>query len=617
MTIATGLADLGIRLRDYREGSSYKTLCPWCSHTRRNKSDPCLSVTIGPAQTHKGPLEAGAAVYGCHNCGEGGIVFEDQRRARHDAPRRTPKPAPRKPTFHADPATLTDAACAWWSKRGISRATLERNRITLTRHWMPKAQKEVSVWAFPYLRDGEVVNVKYRGPDKDFLQEKDAEKVFFGLDDLDSDAREIIIVEGEPDKLALNEAGLWNVLSVPDGAPKEARPEGTKIDPEDDAKFEYVWNCRAYLDRAERVILAVDADKPGQALEAELARRIGKEKCLRVVWPTLNDVERKDANEVLVEDGPEVLRECIERAQPYPIRSLFDVGQFESDVVALYAGQRKRGMPTGWANVDPLYTVRTGEWTVVTGYPGSGKSEWVDALCLNLAVRYGWTFALCSFENPPDEHIAKLAQKYVGRPFYDGADRRRMSQTELGHALDWLRSRFFFIRADDESPNIDWLLEKARAAVMRYGIKGLVIDPYNELEHKRPNGMSETEYVSETISKVRRFCAAHDVHCWFVAHPTKPMRIDGRYPIPSLYDISGGAHWHNKADAGIVIHRDWDSDRKRYSNVAQVHVRKVRFRIVGRPGQTELDYDPASGRYRDPTASEISNEGADLLGEGG
>ena len=171
-------------------------------------------------------------------------------------------------------------------------------------------------------------------------------------------------------------------------------------------------------------------------------------------------------------------------------------------------------------------------------------------------------------------------------------------QPDLRRALAWINERFFFIRADDESPTIDWVLEKARAAVMRYGVNGLVLDPYNEFEHRRPRGVNETEYISDLLGKVKRFGAAHGVHCWFVAHPAKPERMDDQNREPSLMAISGSAHWGNKADFGISVHRKWNSDGTR-SNVSQVHVKKARFRHLGQPGVAELHFNAATGRYED------------------
>src|SRR5262249_33728155 len=152
---------------------------------------------------------------------------------------------------------------------------------------------------------------------------------------------------------------------------------------------------------------------------------------------------------------------------------------------ALFNGQRKPKFSVGWPSIDKLFKIREGELSVVTGFPQSGKSEFIDAMAVNLARQHNWHFALCSFENPVDEHIAKVVEKSVGRPFWPGPP-ERMPETDPDLALDWLNDRFYFIRAEDEAPTIDWILERAAAAVMRYGVRGLVIDPYNEIEHKRP-----------------------------------------------------------------------------------------------------------------------------------
>jgi twinkle protein len=225
-------------------------------------------------------------------------------------------------------------------------------------------------------------------------------------------------------------------------------------------------------------------------------------------------------------------------------------------------------------------TIRPGELSVVTGVPGSGKSEFIDALAINLAQSHGWRFAMCSFENPPAEHIAKLAEKYSGLPFWDGPS-RRMSEMELLRAMEWIGNQFHLIRFDDEAPTIEAILERARAAVLRHGIRGVVIDPYNEIEHRRPPNMTETEYVSQLLGKVRRFAQHHGVHVWFVAHPAKmPRDSSGSRPVPTLYDISGSANWVNKADIGVVIHRNTDKD----PTLTEVQVRKVRFKSVGKIG---------------------------------
>jgi twinkle protein len=157
--------------------------------------------------------------------------------------------------------------------------------------------------------------------------------------------------------------------------------------------------------------------------------------------------------------GTQVLRECIERAEPYPIAGLYCVLDYAEETFALYRDGRKRGHSTGWPSLDEFMTIAEGRLSVVTGIPNHGKSEFVDALMINLAVSEGWRFALCSFENPPAMHISKLAEKYLGLPFWDGPT-RRMTEAELQSATDWANEHFCLIRFDDEAPTVEAILEK-------------------------------------------------------------------------------------------------------------------------------------------------------------
>ncbi|MFQ5443313.1 MAG: toprim domain-containing protein [Nitrospinales bacterium] len=134
---------------------------------------------------------------------------------------------------------------------------------------------------------------------------KGAEKVLYGLDDLNAEMT--VIVEGEMDKLALEVAEVPNAVSVPDGAPAA----GTK---NYSSKFDFLETCKTALDSVKRFVIAVDSDGPGKVLEQELARRLGYGRCFRVVWPEGS----KDANAVLLRHGAEVLGDCIDEAQPFP-----------------------------------------------------------------------------------------------------------------------------------------------------------------------------------------------------------------------------------------------------------------------------------------------------------
>lgn len=266
----------------------------------------------------------------------------------------------------------------------------------------------------------------------------------------------------------------------------------------------------------------------------------------------------------------------------------------------LWSTGMKRGDLTGWGCVDELYTVEPGQVTVLTGWPGSGKSEWLDAMLLHLA-QGGWSFAMFSPENRPTEvHVAKLIEKFVGKPFGRGPT-ERMTFEESQAAADTLGDVFGFLHPRQvETPTMFDILTLAAeffdSRVDQDAKRGLVIDPWNELDHMRPAALSETEYVSQTLSVVRNWARESRCHVWIVAHPAKQRREDGKLPIPRPDMISGSMHWWNKADNCITVVRNYDDP----SALIEVHVQKVRFKHIGRIGMAALRYDRTTGRYHEP-----------------
>ncbi|XP_021759280.1 twinkle homolog protein, chloroplastic/mitochondrial-like [Chenopodium quinoa] len=492
---------------------------------------------------------------------------------------------------------LCNELLAYFAERMITAETLRRNYV------MQKTFGNQIVIAFTYRRNGVLTSCKYRDVTKKFWQEADTEKIFYGLDDI-KNASDIIIVEGEIDKLAMEEAGLHNCVSVPDGAPPKVSDKGVPS-PDKDTKYQYLWNCKEYFEKASRIILATDGDPPGQALSEELARRFGRERCWRVKWPKKNDFDYyKDANEVLMYLGPEKLKETINNAEIYPIQGLFSFRDYFHEIDAYYdmALGDELGVSTGWRCLDEYYNVVPGELTIVTGVPNSGKSEWIDALLCNLNESVGWKFALCSMENKVREHARKLLEKHIKKPFFDvryAESFERMSREDLEQGKKWLDNTFQLIRCENDSlPNIKWVLDLAKAAVLRHGVRGLVIDPYNELDHQRLSSMTETEYVSQMLTMVKRFAQHHSCHVWFVAHPRQLHNWIGN--APNLYDISGSAHFINKCDNGIVVHRNRDPEAGPIDRV-QICVRKVRNKVAGTIGDTYLTYKRITGEFVEPS----------------
>lgn len=324
-------------------------------------------------------------------------------------------------------------------------------------------------------------------------------------------------------------------------------------------------------------------------------------------------------------NDPEVLRILAQESDAVRAKDL----QLNTEIVAKSALDLRKqieslwdaGLPpgerTGWPSVDKHYTVAPGQLTVVTGWPGSGKSEWVDALVLNLCVA-GWRFAVFSPENmPPEIHAVKFLEKYSGKPFGDGPT-ERMSKDEAIKAAKSIEEWIGFLLPIDATDRLTFGVEEILAAAEArfraidawhdtYCKKGLVIDPWNELEHLRPKQMMETEYISLTLTKVRGWARKHRIHVWIVAHPQKLKREEGKLPIPTPDSISGSQNWWNKADCAITIWRDLAQG----DSTVKIYVQKVRFKHIGRSGVVDLEYDKVTGQYKDAYISVVSTPNFD------
>jgi twinkle protein len=470
----------------------------------------------------------------------------------------------------------------WLFKRGISKNTADKMKLFSSEKYFSKLGKSADAIGFPYFRDGALVAAKYRSfPEKDFTQDSGGAHDFFGID-LVVKGEPLVIVEGEIDCLTLMECGIANVVSVPSGAP--IKVADGKVLPSEDKRFAYVWNAREILDAAPYVILATDQDTAGQALAEELARRIGKEKC------RLAKFAKKDLNEVHLDDPSQTLgrvQEVLDGATAYPISGISDASAFYDRLNDLYTKGTGKGFSTGYSSVDEIYTVAPAQLTVVTGYPSSGKSNFIDQIMVNLARRHDWKFAVCSFENQPEIHISRLMEIYTQKRFFEGRD--RMQESEKEEAFKFVKDHFLFIDTNGEEPStLDSILERARAAVKRMGVRGLIIDPYNYIELPRSEG-TETAAISDMLTRVQKFCKSYDVHTWFIAHPSKITRQGVDQPRPDGMSIAGSMAWWAKTDCGLTVHRK--------DNHVEIAVWKCRYRWVGTQGETTMLYNKTAGTY--------------------
>lgn len=440
--------------------------------------------------------------------------------------------------------------------------------------------------AVPYLEYGKPVNHKYRATSDKSLQAMDdgAPLTLWNHDcllDQSLNDQPLIITEGEWDALAILSVGKHRVVSVPNGAPARQSDDAALVEGK---RYAWFWRCEALLSKVQRVIIATDDDEPGRALAADLCRLFGPERCMFVTYPA----GMKDANDVLLGSGADTLVRMLDSAKPYPIKGLFRLSDFPD------FGELPT-MPLGIAGLGEMLPVVPSALTVVTGYPGHGKTSLTMRVVANM-IEQGAPVCMGSFETLPKPILQRRLRAQLLR--CQESALHNMPRDALASA-DALIERNLSIVAqmvgEDDEMDLDFFLERARISVLRDGARMILLDPWNEVEHKRRPDESETEYTSRALRAIKQFMREYQVAFWVIAHPAKPGPNVSRKHPPGLLDISGSAHWANKPDYGVVSHRP---DKE--SNRAVIQVTKVRMGYPGREGKVELEYDWHTASYRVP-----------------
>ena len=531
-------------------------ICPVCSHDRKPKNQKAKCASYD--------WERGLGT--CHNCNTSFQLHTYQRKGASEKEYVRPVVIadPEKPEF------LSDKVIEWFKTRGISTQTLIDLNVDEGSEWMPQTGKTENTIQFNYFMGDQLINVKYRDGRKNFKLYKGAEKVFYNINSIVG-YDNCVITEGEMDVLALHEAGIKNAISVPNGATLNSN------------NLDYLDNCIDYFEDKEKIILAVDSDEAGQALQSELVRRLGAEVCYLVSFD-----DCKDANEYLQKHGKEKLAERIAGARPVPLENVTTFRDIEDEVTDFVRNGFKKGYQVGLSNFDNIFSTYTGQFITVTGIPSSGKSDFVDQMVVGYNRNYSWKTAFASPENAPTYlHAHKLMRKtWEGMPTTSDIHGDKWNQV-----ADHINDNYFFI--DMERYTLESVLRKGAELVKRKGIKCLVIDPFNKVRDVDCKTEDVNRYTMEYLTKIETFAKKYDVLVFVVAHPTKMYKDkDGKMEEPTMYNIKGGGEWYDASYHGILVHRDYEA------KTVKAKVLKVKFQNLGENGaEAHFKWEHKSGCF--------------------
>lgn len=548
-------ADYGIELT--KASGQIKSRCPMCGPSRKpgNRNATPLSVNVDDG------------VWKCHHCSwEGCLRTERKPEHHHQVVVAIQDKIYDKPKYR--PAKLPEKVISWFAERAIPKDVLDLMGIG----WGEISRSIM----FPYLKSGQVINIKSRTLDKKFKQCSNAEKSVYNYDAIRD--TETVFTEGEMDVLACVASKVFHTVSLPDGS----------------GGYTFWENVEERFKTVKRVVIWTDNDEPGYRARFDLAKRIGYAKCLYVQTPD----DCSDANEVLQKYGPEKVRELIKSAKEFPIDGVVFAGDL--DMVDYLRHGLKEGLTTGIRSIDPFWKFApdAGELVIGTGYPGSGKSDFFLEVLVNQA-KAGYKSGIFSPEESPlEDLVAKLIEKSLDAKFC----REALGEDEVRKTQEWVHENFFFHHCEDDAPNIDDCCVVIEGLAIRKDIRFFLLDPWNELDHSIRGGMSETEWINNCLGKLRRLARKLSVTIIVVAHPTKPrpedISKDGNPSSPSSWAIAGSAAFRNKSDVCVIIHRpEYGSDKE--GTDVEIRITKVKKKRYGCIGTTVLTYKTDSGKYFD------------------
>ena len=527
-------------------------ICPLCSFKRKPKNQKLKCASYD--------WETGLGT--CHNCNKTFQLHTYKRKGLNNKEYILPKYSTKT---HKQPKSNV---IKWFASRGISEQTVNELNVSVGLEYMPQTNQEENTIKFNYFMGNKLINIKYRDGRKNFKLYKGAEKIFYNLNSIINTSA-CYIVEGEMDALSFHEAGITNVVSVPNGATLNNN------------NLDYLDNCIDYFEDKEKIILATDTDEAGIILQQELIRRLGAEVCY-----TIDFKDCKDANEYLIKHGKENFIKCVTKTKPVPLENVTTFQDVEDELKDFVENGFKPGYQIGLKNFDDIFSTYTGQFITVTGIPSSGKSDFVDQMAIGYNMKYNWKIAYASPENQPTYlHAHKLMRKIWG------------DMPDLNNNNKWdniskhINDNFFFI--DMERYTIDSVLKKGKELVKRKGIKCLILDPYNKIRDIDSGYEDINRYTMEYLTKLEIFAKKYDVLVIVVAHPTKMYRDkEGNIEEPTMYNIKGGGEWYDASYHGLLVHRDYEN------KTVKVKVLKVKFQNLGQNGaEAYFSWDYKSGKF--------------------
>ncbi len=452
------------------------------------------------------------------------------------------------------PERINGTVIDWFAKRKISEKTVKQFRIGLASNG-----KDIM---FPYLKDGKLINVKYRNMNdkKDMRTEKGCQFILFNQDNVKGDT--LFITEGEPDCMALYEYGYTGV-SVPSGV----------------SNLSWIESDWKYLEKFKKIYIIMDNDPAGQGAVIGMVKRLGEHRCYNVKLPV------KDVNDCLLNlVSKEEFDKYINNATGFDIEELKYCDNYIDKIIAYKNNPQKLyGTITGVYGLTKLLKGwRNGEVTVWTGQNGSGKTTFISQEMLHL-LEQGKKVCIGSFEMLPELYLLWFIKQATRN--------ENISDYDVESTMTKYAEQLFIINVVDDI-NRETLTKIIEFGHKKYGIDTFVVDSLAKITLSQFK--SEIAEQKSFMSELKLLAVKYLLHIHLIAHPRKQENDD---QMPDKTAISGSGNISNLADNVISIHRVSDDAKKRADKSYDALLSVKKNRAHGELGTIGLYFDSRIKRF--------------------
>jgi len=466
---------------------------------------------------------------------------------------------------------LSEGSLKWLENHCISQETAEHFNLDTEERHFPELQCNRRAIRIPYVVNGTDIGSRWVDSKENWTGDLPSQQLW------NIDGRKpptIFICDNELAVMALHGVGIHAICPSDYTNPKAM------------ADIPYLHDV---LSGFPDVCLLLSKTQESVAWERELSKVFVKQKA----YTTRFQDDCVTVLDVIKKHGKNGVDDCVEKKHALPLHGVHSFSEFWGEIKDYAKGNKFKSYSTGWGNLDKIFTMQPGSVNVIGGIPSAGKSEVVDQLIVNMVQNHGWRWLVYSPESyPACCHWGKLAEKITGKPLWGT---NHMEYDDMVKAMEIIQPNIKLILPDEEEKTVDDVLDAARLSLIRFGIKGLLIDPFNSMDHIMRSGENEHQYIGRFLSTIRNFARIHNLWIGVVCHPVKMTKNEttGEYNIPTSYSLAGSSNWFNKADNILCVYRKIIVP----DGTVSVFTQKIKNKFVGRTGEARFTWDRSSGRF--------------------